>query len=368
VVAALAMYLTHLNGFQSILMAPTEILANQHYQTLQAVFAGTPIKIGLVTKSVKSDGNILVGTHALLFKKIDQPGLLVIDEQHRFGVNQRSQLLKTGPIPHLLSMTATPIPRTLALTTYADLDISLIKELPFAKTVAKTWIIPENKRLSAYHWIDKKIKEEKIQAFIVCPLIEPSQKESMKDIKAVTQEFNYLKHVFHQLKLEFLHGRLKSDQKNKIITGFTQGKTQILVTTPVIEVGIDIPQASIMVIEAAERFGLASLHQLRGRIGRRGQPGYCLLFGKAQNPRLKALTTTTDGIKLAEMDLKWRGPGETWGLAQHGWLKFKLADPLDLKLIILTREAAASIINICRRNQNEKFHQDDGVNVVPALN
>lgn len=368
VVAAAAMYLSFLNGYQAVLMAPTEILVEQHFQTLKSVFSLTPVKIGRVTKTRKENGDILVGTQALLFKRLDNVGLLVIDEQHRFGVRQRSQLLKTNPMPHLLSMTATPIPRTLALTAYADLDISLIKELPFAKAVAKTWIVPESKRLSAYRWIDKKIKEGKTQAFIVCPLIEPSQKESMKDIKAVTQEFNYLKQVFNQLKLEFLHGRLKSDQKNKIITDFTQGKTQILVTTPVIEVGIDIPQASIMVIEAAERFGLASLHQLRGRIGRRGQPGYCLLFGKTQNPRLKALTTTTDGIKLAEMDLKWRGPGETWGLAQHGWLKLKLADPTDLKLITLTREAAASIINSCRRNQSEKFHQGAGVNAAPALN
>lgn len=374
VVAALAMYLSYLNGFRSIIMAPTEILVEQHYQTLKSVFSQTPVKIGRVTSGSKTSNpelrtsDILVGTQALLFRKLGQVGLLVIDEQHRFGVKQRSQLLQTEPIPHLLSMTATPIPRTLALTAYADLDISQISELPFAKTTAKTWVVPESKRLDAYHWIDKKIREEKSQAFIVCPLIEPSEKESMKDIKAVTQEFNYLKQVFSQLKLALLHGRLKSEEKNKIINDFAHGQTQILVTTPVIEVGIDIPKAQVMVIEAAERFGLAQLHQLRGRIGRRGQAGYCLLFGKTNNRRLRALTTITDGIKLAEMDLKWRGPGETWGLAQHGFLKLKLADPADLKLITLTREAAASIINSCRHNQNERFHQDAGESAAPALN
>lgn len=368
VVVALTMYLAYLNGFKSILMAPTEILVEQHFQTLKSVFAKTPVKIGRVTKSVKETGDILIGTQALLFRKLGEVGLLVIDEQHRFGVKQRSQLLKASPMPHLLSMTATPIPRTLALTAYSDLDISLIKELPFDKATAKTWIVPESKRLDAYHWIDRKIKEEKTQAFIVCPLIEVSEKESMKDIKAVIQEFNYLKSVFSKLKLDLLHGRLKTSQKNKIIANFAAGKTQILVSTPVIEVGIDIPRASLMIIEGAERFGLSQLHQLRGRIGRRGQPGYCLLFGKSDNRRLKALTTITDGIKLAELDLKLRGPGETWGLTQHGFLKLKLADPTDLKLITLTREAAASIINSCRHNQNEKSHPGAGVNAVPALN
>ncbi|MBU2051906.1 ATP-dependent DNA helicase RecG [Patescibacteria group bacterium] len=376
VVAALAMYVTYLNGYQSILMAPTEILVEQHYQTLKSVFLGTPIKIGLVTKSVKDTGDILIGTQALLYKKLGQAGLLVIDEQHRFGVAQRSKLLQTHPTPHLLSMTATPIPRTLALTVYADLDVSLLTDLPFAKPVAKTWVVPETKRLKAYHWIASQIKKHQAQAFVVCPLIEPSEKESMKDIKAVTQEFKNLQQIFNQFKLEFLHGRLKTDQKNQILSRFTQGKTQMLVTTPVIEVGIDIPRATIMVVEAAERFGLAQLHQLRGRVGRRGQSSYCLLFSRQNSQRLRALESVSDGLRLAKLDLKQRGPGTAWGLAQHGWLKLKLADLSDLKLISAAKKAAADLkklpgwhkIDPCHHSQNEKSLPGAGVNVVPALN
>lgn len=367
VVAAIAMFAACLNKVKAVLMAPTEILVEQHYRTLKTVFSGTAVKVGRVTKTYRENGDILLGTHALLFKNLGQVGLLVIDEQHRFGVKQRSQLLKQEPVPHLLSMTATPIPRTLALTTYAHLDLSLLDNLP-GKQFAKTWVVPEVKRPAAYNWIKNQIKESQSQVFIVCPLIEPSEKESMKDIKAVTQEFNYLKSIFNQLKLALLHGRLKANEKNIIIKDFSQGKTDILVATPVIEVGIDIPQAAIMVIEGAERFGLAALHQLRGRVGRRGQPAFCLLFAGKNLLRLKKLETIDNGLKLAELDLKLRGPGETLGVAQHGFLKLKLADPWDLGLITLTREAAEAIINPCRRNQNEKSPIAGKENAGPSLN
>ncbi len=372
VVAAAAMYAAHLNGLTAVLMAPTEILANQHFQTLQAVFANLPVKIQLVTSSTKSKiydlkSNIYVGTHALLFKKLGQLGLLVIDEQHRFGVKQRSRLLQTKISPHLLSMTATPIPRTVALTVYAHLDLSTLADLPHKKTV-KTWVVPQNKRLSAYQWIDKQIAAGQTQVFIVCPLIEASAKESMKDIKNVTEEFSRLRTIFPGRKLDLIHGRLKSKDKNKIITAFAKNQTDILVATPVIEVGIDIPQAAIMVVENAERFGLAQLHQLRGRVGRRDQIGYCLLFSQTNAPRLKTLESVSQGVKLAELDLKFRGPGEIYGLAQHGFLKLKLASLTDLELITLTGQAAAAIIASCRHNQNAKSPAVGGANAAPALN
>jgi ATP-dependent DNA helicase RecG len=365
VVAAIAMYAACLAGYRAVLMAPTEILVEQHFRTLKQVLKH--LKIGRVTKSKKEAGEILVGTQALLNQKLKRLGLVVIDEQHRFGVNQRRQLLQVNPVPHLLTLTATPIPRTLALTEYAHLDLSMIQPHPGRQTV-KTWVVPEAKRRAAYDWIKQQIKKENQQAFIVCPLIEPSKKESMADIKAVRAEFNYLKNVFNKLKLGLIHGRMKTTEKNQIIAAFSRRELNILVATPVIEVGIDIPAAGIMVINNAERFGLAQLHQLRGRVGRRGQPAYCLLFANQAGARLKKLETINDGLELAELDLKHRGPGELYGLVQHGRLKFKLADPFDLRLITLTKAAAAAIIDSCHPSQKEKFLTAAPANAARLLN
>lgn len=346
VIAAIAMYVAYLNGYQSYLMAPTEILANQHFQTLKTVFAKTGIKIGLITGSTKTaTGDTFVGTHALLFRKLDlsKLGLVVIDEQHRFGVKQRSQLIsQTKTTPHLLTMTATPIPRTVALTVYSDLDFSILDEMPSGRKIVKTWVVPLEKRLDAYRWIEKEITAHHTQAFIVCPLIEPSEKETMKDIKAVTQEFNQLKSVFNELKLGLIHGRLKNKQKDNILEEFRKNKINILVATPVIEVGIDFPNATIMIIENAERFGLAQLHQLRGRVGRSEKKSYCLIFSSNRSAikRLKYLETNCSGLKLAELDLKLRGPGDLYGLKQHGFLQLKLASLTDINLINLSRQAA----------------------------
>ncbi len=349
VLAAIAIYVSYLNGFKSVLMAPTTILASQHFNTFTAVFAKIGIKIQLVTSSTKgrsaSDGDIYIGTHALLFRKLNLSnlGLVVIDEQHRFGVKQRSQLIsQTKTTPHLLTMTATPIPRTIALTVYSNLDFSILDEMPAGRKVVKTWVVPLRKRLSAYHWIETQINTHHIQAFIVCPLIEPSEKETMQDIRAVTHEFNQLNSVFNQLKLGLIHGRLKNKDKDHILEQFRKNKINILVATPVIEVGIDFPNATVMIIENAERFGLAQLHQLRGRVGRSEKNSYCLIFSQNQLAlkRLKYLETNYSGLKLAELDLKLRGPGSLYGLKQHGFLQLKLASLTDIDLINLTRQAA----------------------------
>ncbi len=372
VIAAITMYISYLNGLKSILMAPTEILANQHYATFKTVFANSSIKLSLITASTRkatTKADILIGTHALLFRKLDLKnlGVLVIDEQHRFGVKQRSQLITKSKItPHLLSMTATPIPRTIALTAYADLDLSLLDEMPPGRHPVKTWVVPPQKRLDAYHWIAKEIAKHQSQAFIVCPLIKASDKETMKDIKNVTQEFDNLSTIFNQLKLGLLHGRLKNKQKQTVISKFQKGTTNVLVSTPVIEVGIDIPNATIMVIEDAERFGLAQLHQLRGRVGRGDKPSYCLLFSEAKKPdiikRLKHLESVKSGFKLAEIDLKLRGPGDLHGLKQHGFLDLKLASFTNTQLLKITQVTAKKILKkppslLMKKLKQRKIHQ-----------
>ena len=355
VVAAVAMYLAFLNGYQSVLMAPTQILAHQHEQTLRSLLEPLGVKIGLVTSSVKpsalsiQQSALLIGTHALLNVKNFQPGLVVIDEQHRFGVSQRSSLMQSSH-PHTLSLTATPIPRTVALTVYGDVDVSYIDEMPSGRLPVKTWVVPPQKRPNAYKWIHDQILSQKTQAFIVCPLIDESSSESLAQVKAATVEFQHLKtKIFPKLKLDLIHGKIKIKDKQDIIHRFAKRETDILVATPVIEVGIDIPQASIMVIEACERFGLAQLHQLRGRVGRRNQQAYCLLFSDSQQPavigRLKNLERENSGIKLAEIDLNLRGPGELYGTKQHGYTDLKIATFSDTQLIHDTKSAAQTIFS-----------------------
>ncbi len=363
VVAAIACYLSFLNGFQSIIMAPTEILANQHYQTLNEIFKNYPVKIGLQTSSQKhlpslsrssQDGkknnfDLIVGTHALLninlkFKKV---GIVVIDEQHRFGVNQRALLKEKALNPHLLTMTATPIPRTVALTLYGELDLSYISEMPQGRLPVKTYFVPKEKRNDCYQWIKLQVISYKSQVFIVCPLIEESESETLKSIKAAKSEFEKLKKIFSDVEtrraLSLLHGRMKSAEKNKIMSDFKNKKIDILVSTPVVEVGIDIPDATIMIIEGAERFGLASLHQLRGRVGRSDKQSYCFLFSEKENPeiseRLGFFAKTKSGNKLAEYDLKNRGAGNIFGTQQHGFVNLKIASLTDYELINKTKKA-----------------------------
>jgi ATP-dependent DNA helicase RecG len=367
IVAATIMYLAHLNGFQSVLMAPTEILAQQHFATISQLLNPLGIKTSLATSSTKTtktnkDPNssfiipnsqnfdILIGTHAVLSEKVTfhNLGLVVIDEQQRFGVEQRGIIRGKGNNPHLLTMTATPIPRTIALTMYGDLDLSYLNEMPKGRKTIKTWLVSQSKRQGAYDWIRREIKENKSQAFIICPFIEES--ETMTTIKAATKEFEVLrKKVFPDLRLGLLHGKQKPKEKDAVLKDFRQKKFDILVATPVVEVGIDIPNATVIVIEASERFGLAGLHQLRGRVGRGDKQSYCLLFtestSETTHKRLKAMEVTQIGSELAELDFKLRGPGELFGTRQSGLRELKIASFSDTELIEKARKNAEIIFD-----------------------
>ena len=362
VVAAIAAYLSFLNGYQTLLMAPTEILALQHYQTISILFKKFPIKIAIQTSSNKitsdkkaktiDNYDIVIGTHALIQKKINfgKIGLVVIDEQHRFGVKQRSLLKEKGMNPHLLTMTATPIPRTIALTLYGELDLSIIDEMPKGRQPIKTYFVPREKRPSGYQWIKKQITELGVQVFIICPLIEESDIETMKSVKAAAKEFERLqKDIFTEFKLALLHGRLKSKGKERVMDEFRERKYDILVATSVVEVGIDVPNATIMIIEGADRFGMAQLHQLRGRVGRGSKQSYCLLYSDTQNAatleRLAVFSRTYNGIKVAEYDFKMRGPGDIYGTTQHGYMSLKVASLSDFKLIEASKKAADYFIS-----------------------
>lgn len=374
IVGAAAMYLAHLNGFQSLLMAPTQILAQQHYVTIKNLLEPLGVRVDLVTGSKKTgeylvsnipylvkdkknkiqntkyqilNTNILIGTHALLSKKVnlDKLGIVIIDEQQRFGVEQRAIIREKGNNPHLLTMTATPIPRTVALSLYGDLDLSILDEMPKGRLPVKTWLVPPQKRNGAYEWIEKQVKEGN-QIFIVCPFIEES--ENMTTVKAATVEFERLKtKVFPHLRLTILHGRMKGKEKDQVLEDFRNKKYDILVATPVVEVGIDIPNTTVILVEAADRFGLSQLHQLRGRVGRGDKQSYCLLFTESKSPettmRLKAMETMHNGAALAELDLQMRGAGELYGTLQHGNHWLKIASFGDFTLIEKAKQEAQKI-------------------------
>ncbi len=359
IVAALAALNAVKNGYQVCIMAPTEILAKQHYQTfiktLQKYNLNIQFIAGSTTKKQKENivrqmktgtADLIIGTHALIQEKIGfkNLGLAIIDEQHRFGVKQRD-ILKSHGAPHLLCMTATPIPRTLAITIYGDQDLSIIDEMPKGRQEIYTKVVPEKKRIDAYRWIEDQVAKGR-QAFIVCPLIDESD---VLEVKSVLKEYAFLsEHIFPSLKLGLLHGKLKQEDKDEIMEDFKNNNLNILVSTSVIEVGIDIPNATIMLIEGAERFGLSQLHQFRGRVGRGEHKSYCFLFTGALSEegttRMKAMEKHASGFKLAEIDLNLRGPGEIYGIKQSGIPDLKMASLTDSKTIEKARKSAEKII------------------------
>lgn len=355
VVAAIAMYIAHQNKKQSILLAPTQILAEQHFTTIKKLLEPQGISVDLMTGNTKTmkdtaKATVVVGTHALLAKNIFFPnlGLVVIDEQHRFGVEQRAKLLaenKKRRTPHFLTMTATPIPRTMAKTILGSIDLSTLTDMPKGRQTIKTWVVPAAKRSGAYRWIDTQIHETGGQIFIICPLI--TESETLTDVKAVIQEVERIKTLFPTVGVGLLHGRLKPTEKTRVLEDFRTKRYMILVATPVVEVGIDIPNATVMVIEAADRFGLGQLHQLRGRVGRGTLQSYCLLFTESEREqtitRLKSLETIHNGPELSEVDLHLRGPGEVFGTRQHGVPHLKIASFTDLDTVNQTQQALDSM-------------------------
>lgn len=355
VVAALAMAQAAEGGYQSALMAPTEILAGQHFRSISGFFAGSDCAVACLTggapaaerrrilqATASGEIDILVGTHALIGEKLtfNRLGLIVIDEQHRFGVRQRTSLSQKGESPNVLVMSATPIPRTLALILYGDLDISIVDELPPGRTPVRTRVVPEHKRDDMYGFIKKKVAEGR-QAYVVCPLVEDSE---AVDAKSAEEVFEYLKtDKLKDLRVALAHGKMRPREKEAALEMFRAGETDVLVSTTVIEVGVNVPNASIMVIENAERFGLAQLHQLRGRVGRASYESWCFLMAE-QNERLALLTRTRDGFIIAEKDMQLRGPGELFGLRQTGAADGIGALMGDSQLLKDTHDEARAII------------------------
>jgi ATP-dependent DNA helicase RecG len=347
-VAACSALMALESGFNVALMAPTEILAEQHFQNFTKWFAPLGINVELQTGSKKSPSlapnasRLVIGTHALLTGGFDLPklGLVIVDEQHKFGVAQRETLVRKGNYPHLLVMTATPIPRTLGLTLYGDLDVSVIDEMPGGRGAIKTFVRTTVKLPKVFDFIREKISGGR-QAYIVYPRVDVADTD--KDIKAVTKEFENVQRALNGFKVGLLHGRIKPAEKEKTMAEFRANKIQALVATSLIEVGVDVPNATVMLIENAEHFGLAQLHQLRGRIGRGAHESFCILVSDAQHPeaqaRLKILEETNDGFKIAEADLKLRGPGELLGQQQSGAMRLRFGNLAeDLNLIRQARE------------------------------
>ncbi|WP_258359473.1 ATP-dependent DNA helicase RecG [Moorella sulfitireducens (nom. illeg.)] len=359
VVAAAAMVKSIAGGWQAALMAPTEVLAEQHGQTLQKILAPLEVPVAILTGSTPRPEReailagldtgavpLVVGTHALIQENVSFKalGLVVIDEQHRFGVGQRAALQAKGQAPDLLVMTATPIPRTLALAVYGDLDVSLLDELPPGRQPVSTHILTEKQRSKAYRLIRREI-ENGHQAYVICPLIEESDSIAAEAAMAMAKKLQ--EEIFPQYTVGLVHGRLKAAEKEEVMKAFREGKIAILVATTVVEVGVDVPNATVILIEGAERLGLAQLHQLRGRVGRGAAASYCLLItnsSEAARERLAVLASSQDGFAIAEADLRLRGPGEFFGTRQHGLPEFRLASlPGDGRILEQARQDARMI-------------------------
>lgn len=402
VIAALAALVAVKSGYQATFMAPTEILAGQHFETLKKLFRGVGAKdqpaIGLLTGSVakvfyesdleseisrqsflarlkKGEISMVVGTHALISSKTKTSfvgkglGLVVVDEQHRFGVEQRAKLASQGKgrMPHFLSMSATPIPRTLMLTIFGDLDISTISEMPVGRKPIITEVVPPEKRSGTYKFIREKIKDGR-QAFVICPRIDPPEDEAVAsktlarkkmDLRSVKEEFEKLsKNVFPDMNVAMLHGQMKPKEKEVVMNDFRAGKINILVATSVVEVGVDVPNAGVMMIEGADRFGLAQLYQLRGRVGRGEHESFCFLLTDSDNAdtaaRLNAITEAKNGFELAEKDLEIRGPGQFLGEEQTGFPDLAMSSLQNIELVKSSREEAAKLLT---RDRNLVSHE-----------
>lgn len=355
-VAAALLYNASKNGFQSAFMAPTEILAYQHYSSLSKMMNGSGIRVMLLTGSTPTkekskiyellksgEIDIIIGTHALIqndveFKKL---GLVITDEQHRFGVKQRSSLTEKGENPHTLVMSATPIPRTLALVIYGDLDVSVLDEMPKGRKSVETYAVGSKLRRRAYTYVKKHL-DSGLQGYIVCPMVD----EGETDLASAVKFYESLKDGFFKgYKLGLLNGKMKTSEKDAVMSAFASGEIQLLIATTVIEVGVDVPNANIIVIENAERFGLSQLHQLRGRVGRGDKKATCILVSDAENEEAKArldiMCKTTDGFKIADEDLKLRGPGDFFGVSQHGLPSLKIASILDDREVLKTTAKVA---------------------------
>ena len=386
IVAGLVAHNAVSQGFQVLVMAPTDILATQHYESFVDIFKGRETRIGLYTRTkaeltaqeqegspskaakkrallkaiAAGEVDIVIGTHALLSDKVmcHNLGLVIVDEQHRFGVKQRKTIKSRSgnkqTVPHFLSMTATPIPRSFALTIYGDLDISIIKSMPPGRKPVITRVVPQERRATAYGFIEEQVQKGK-QVFVICPLIEEKEDDEKTpsamapdEKKTVLEEYKKLsEEVFPNLRVGFVHGKLKVKEKDAVMNQFAEGELDILVSTSVVEVGVNIPNATVMMIEGAERFGLAQLHQFRGRVGRSDVQSYCMLFSESNSQKAKErlgfFEKNTDGFALAEYDLEQRGPGEVYGKQQSGIKQFRFASLSDKELIQMARNMAKGI-------------------------
>lgn len=370
-VAAAAIYTAVRNGHQAAMMAPTEILATQHAQTLHEFFKDMDINVVLLTGSMKvkekrlacemiSTGaaDVIVGTHAIIQETVEYKdlALVVADEQHRFGVEQRAKLAAKGNNPHMLIMSATPIPRTLALILYGDLDISVIDELPPGRKIVKTYAVNESMRKRVFAFLEKHVRAG-MQAYVVCPLIEETEKSDLQNAQMLSEK---LQSIFPDFGVGLMHGKMKPKIKEEVMDGFVRGDIKILVSTTVIEVGVNVPNANIMIIENAERFGLSQLHQLRGRVGRGGEQAYCILFAHGNNEvtrkRMETMCISNDGFYISEQDLKLRGPGDFFGTRQHGLPEMKIANLFeDRDILAVSQMAAKEIMEEDPLLESEKY-------------